>query len=83
MLTVEEWDHLFTAQGYACAVCGSLTSGRKNGQWCTDHDHVTGNVRGILCNGCNIAAGQLKDDPKRCLLLAKYLEKARGKHASI
>ena len=76
-LTVEEWNELFAEQGYACAACGSPTSGRNNGQWCTDHNHVTGQVRGILCNGCNMAAGHLKDDPKRCLLLAKYLERAR------
>jgi Recombination endonuclease VII len=79
-LTLEAWDAMFAAQGHACACCGSKTSGRKNGQWCTDHNHDTGLVRGILCNGCNMAAGQMKDDPKRCRLLAKYLEKG-GMHA--
>lgn len=74
-MTLDQWNEMFAAQGYACAACGSKVSGRKNGQWCTDHDHETGRVRGILCNGCNTAAGQLSDDPERCRLLAKYLEK--------
>ena len=74
---------MFAAQNFRCAACGSDIPRRTDGCWHTDHDHATGNVRGILCNGCNRAAGYLSDDPERCLLLAKYLEKARGKHASI
>lgn len=76
-LTLEDWENMFEAQDRACASCGSPHSGRLNGQWCTDHDHTTGLVRGILCNGCNLAAGAMKDDPERCHLLAKYLERAR------
>ena len=73
-LTPDEWDALFLLQGFCCAVCKTLTPGRKNGQWSTDHCHVGGKVRGILCNGCNLALGHVKDDPKRLRLLAEYLE---------
>ena len=72
--TVERWNEIFVAQGSCCAVCKAPTSGRKTGVWCTDHDHNTGQVRGILCNGCNVALGQVKDDPLRLRLLAEYLE---------
>jgi nitrate/TMAO reductase-like tetraheme cytochrome c subunit len=74
-MTPKEWDEMFEAQGRACAACHSIFPGRKTGHWCTDHDHNTGVVRGILCNGCNAAIGHAKDDPKRLRALATYLER--------
>ena len=74
-MTCEEWDKQFNAQGRACAVCKSIYPGRKTGHWSTDHDHLTGLVRGVLCNGCNTALGQAKDDPQRLRALADYLER--------
>lgn len=38
-----------------------------------DHDHETGRFRGWLCPGCNLAAGSLKDDVLRALMLAAYI----------
>ena len=74
-MTPEQWNMAFAAQGFRCAVCKSINPGRKTGHWCTDHNHVTGVVRGILCNGCNAALGHTKDDPLRLRLLAEYVEK--------
>lgn len=73
-ITPEQWDALFNMQGSCCGVCRSPDPGRVNGQWSTDHNHSTGEVRGILCNGCNLALGHVKDDPNRLRLLAAYLE---------
>lgn len=38
-----------------------------------DHDHDTGEIRGVLCQRCNLALGHLKDDPKRIAGLLNYL----------
>ena len=40
-----------------CDCCGSTTPGRS---WQVDHDHDTGEVRGILCMLCNHALGQIE-----------------------
>jgi hypothetical protein len=53
----------------ACEVCGN------RGKICFDHDHGTNKFRGWLCEKCNLAIGQGRDDPKLLRLLAQYLEK--------
>jgi hypothetical protein len=50
-----EWEAMFEEQGRACAICRA-TEPRGQG-WHTDHSHVSGAVRGILCHDCNVALG--------------------------
>lgn len=38
-----------------------------------DHDHRTGEFRGLLCGPCNVALGISQEDPGRLLGLAEYL----------
>lgn len=40
-----------------------------------DHNHTTGDIRGMLCFTCNAALGLLKDRKDLCLSAASYLEK--------
>lgn len=40
-----------------------------------DHDHATGEYRGLLCNGCNSSLGFLKEDPDRIIKLAEYIKR--------
>ena len=49
-LTEEQYWELFDLQGRVCAVCGSRPR-TKNLH--VDHDHKTGEVRGLLCTSCN------------------------------
>ena len=70
-----EWQRIFESQGRRCAICRTDDPGARN--WHTDHDHVTGIVRGILCAGCNGGIGYLKDDPKLCDAASVYLKKWR------
>lgn len=40
-----------------CAICGTRTD-----RMALDHDHATGNIRGILCSRCNVALGLVGDN---------------------
>ena len=50
-----------------CVICGSKE------QLVVDHDHVTGKVRGMLCNHCNRGLGHFRDDPMLLEFAAQYL----------
>lgn len=68
-LTLEEREIVFIFQRGLCAIClRPLT--RPN----TDHDHDTGETRGILCWKCNKGLGGFQDDP---VLLDRALEYLR------
>jgi len=59
-----------------CDICGGECSGRTAH---IDHDHDTGMVRGLLCHGCNVAIGMIKEDPERAEKIAEYLRVAKGR----
>lgn len=67
----EEWleEHI----GSDCEVCG-VSEERSPRPMMVDHNHETGEVRGILCWACNVALGALGDEPDRILALAEYVE---------
>ena len=47
------------AQNGVCAICGEVNvAGRR---LAVDHNHETGQVRGLLCCSCNRGIGFLRD----------------------
>lgn len=51
----DDYDRMVEQQGDCCAVCGGSDKGRRDvGYWSVDHDHETGQVRGLLCRACNV-----------------------------
>lgn len=69
-LTVFEYDLLLANQNGCCAICKKAIESK---QLSVDHDHVTGKVRGLLCNNCNLGLGNFKDDEKFLLNAVQYL----------
>jgi hypothetical protein len=76
--SIEEYLVLWKHQGGRCAVCrrrGTKSgSGPRPGQLVMDHCHTRSTARGLLCHGCNLALGHMKDDPVRLRAAADYLE---------
>ena len=64
----DEFDELVRQQGGACAICG-----RPDPEH-VDHDHETGDVRGILCFNCNGGLGQFRDSVDFLHAAAAYLD---------
>ena len=63
------------AQGGKCQICGKVPSGKlAHSRLNVDHNHKTGQIRGLLCNRCNVALGQFRDDPALLRCAANYLE---------
>src|SRR5574341_1404082 len=79
-ITREQYMHLLNSQQGGCAICGQLPSGRF--QLAVDHCAVTGRIRGLLCNPCNLGIGQLGHDPARLQRASSYLQEG-GHHAAV
>ena len=58
-----------------CEICNAAQSRGKRKRLTIDHDHATGEFRGLLCAGCNRAIGLFQDDPIRMLAAVRYIEK--------
>lgn len=72
-MTVREFDASLSAQKGLCACCGTDDPGGPHGSFIVDHDHETGDVRGILCNRCNSAIGWLGDSAEGVAKALAYL----------
>lgn len=68
-LMVDEYDELRRRQDDRCAVCG------YTGKLVVDHEHITGDIRGLLCMPCNSAIGQVRDNVVHLQSLIAYLGK--------
>lgn len=87
-LTEDEYDLLLAAQGGVCAICGrfeTVKRGSNVSRLSVDHDHATGQVRGLLCQSCNVICGMFRDDSARAALFAErmaaYLAAAKERAA--
>jgi hypothetical protein len=72
-ITIDEYDALLAEQGGVCAICEKPP--RSDISLHVDHNHETGQRRGLLCWPCNSAIGNAGDDPVRLMALASYLNK--------
>ena len=74
-VTLDELVGMVKLQNGLCALCFRPLPPEKNRDWCLDHNHKNGKNRGVIHRKCNVAIGQLEDDPRLLRLAAEYLEK--------
>ena len=74
-ITLEDYDRMLQDQGGACMVCLTTAESQRYGRLHIDHDHETGEVRGLLCHHCNTALGLLNEDVSRMAAMIAYITK--------
>jgi hypothetical protein len=77
--TVGAIQELLENQDHRCAICGTHADevGHKllrTASLVIDHNHDTGEVRGLLCPKCNLILGQANDDPQILTNAINYLK---------
>ena len=76
-ITLEEYQEKLRKQRGVCAICGLPETSVYKGKvrhLSVDHNHKTNQVRGLLCNDCNVMLGWAKDETARLLGAIRYLD---------
>lgn len=76
----QEYTRLLAVQKGLCMLCNrpSLNNRRLD----IDHNHVTGVVRGLICNKCNLALGLVNENIPTLKKMVRYLN-ADSKRAKV
>jgi recombination endonuclease VII len=71
-LSDEVWNRIAKEQGERCAMCH-----QRKEYLLVDHDHDTGEIRGLICRSCNVRLGFMGDGIGALHLAYAYLRRAR------
>ena len=71
-LSPGQYEEMLEEQEHRCLICNSLSD-----VLCVDHNHKTGEVRGLLCKPCNLLIGQSGENIERLMRAADYLAERR------
>ena len=77
-LTIQQYNKMFADQGGCCAICKKHETEFKK-RLSIDHDHITGEVRELLCQFCNTSLGNFDDNEDRLMEAVNYLRKHKLK----
>lgn len=66
-LSLDGYQAMCDNQNDSCAIC------QQPALLHVDHNHLTGQVRSLLCGSCNRGLGMFRDDPSIVLRAANYL----------
>jgi hypothetical protein len=82
-MTADDFTAMLDEQGGRCAICGTPSAGprAKGRRLHIDHDHGSGEVRGLLCTSCNTAIGMMDDSEDMLRAAILYLALWRGRNA--
>lgn len=71
-LTTEEYEALLERQCGQCSICHAEPVAGQD-DFAIDHDHTSGEVRGLLCMECNLLVGIIEKDLGRADRAMRYI----------
>ncbi len=77
-ITEKIYNELAEKQEWKCKICSQPHELGQFSRLVVDHCHKQGGVRGLICQGCNMALGNAKDNPDILRKLADYLDDYYG-----
>lgn len=60
-ITIERYNEMLESQDFKCAIC-KCSEDRFDRGFAVDHNHITGEIRGLLCGPCNTSLGVFQAD---------------------
>ena len=69
-ITPEDYSYLYEFQQFGCAIC-RMPFDKLH----VDHNHKTGEVRGLLCVKCNVVLGHIENDEDLISKCIEYLKR--------
>lgn len=76
-ITREQYEDMLTGQKGCCAICERHHSVFKT-RLAVDHNHITGEIRGLLCNNCNRRLVGRHRDGDLLRKIADYVDQGTG-----
>lgn len=73
-ISLEDYNVLLEKQKGLCAICKRKELHQRWKCLSVDHNHKTGEVRGLLCHRCNVVLGYA-NDINVLIMAIKYLKK--------
>ena len=73
-ITLDQYNSMLEKQNGVCALCFGGPDA-KSKKLAVDHCHSTGKIRSLLCRGCNVGIGNLKDSPELLEKAAQYIRR--------
>ena len=74
-LTGEQYAKMAREQNNRCAICYRMELAKNTRYLSIDHDHVTGEIRGLLCIKCNTILGMAGDNVEILTNAINYLKR--------
>ena len=71
-ITLTDYNNKLKQQEGKCMIC-NMTEQQNGKRFAVDHNHVTGEIRNLLCANCNAAIGFLQENVKIANKAVEYL----------